>query len=265
MLDLVHARSEFQHYLEPFDCENDKIKLKIIHTDGVVSCASEIARRMKLPEEDIQLAMMIALLHDIGRFEQARRYDSFEPMTMDHAAYGVQLLFGEDPLIRRFVEEDTWDDIIREAIGRHSDYSVGVIEDERMLLHAKLIRDADKLDNCRVKLEDSIQVLLNADAEEAGKQGITDKIWETCKRHLSVRLSERVTKMDYWVSYIAYFFDINFPETWSLIRENNYIDRIIDRIPYSNPDTKQKMEELRQMMHFRCEAAVRKLAGTEYN
>lgn len=263
MLDLTHARSEFQHYLEPFDCENDKIKLKIIHTDGVVSCASEIARRMQLQEDDVQLAELIALLHDIGRFEQARLYDSFEPVTMDHAVFGVQLLFGEDQMIRRFVAEDTWDDIIREAIGRHSDYSVGEIEDARTLLHAKLIRDADKLDNCRVKLEDSVQVLLNADAEEVGRQEITDLIWETCKRHLSVRLSDRVTRMDYWVSYIAYFFDINFPETWSLIRENDYIDRIIDRIPYSNPDTKQKMEQLRQMMHERCEAAVRKLTGTE--
>ena len=34
-------------------------------------------------------------------------------------AYGVQILFGEQQMIRRFVEEDTWDDVIREAIARH--------------------------------------------------------------------------------------------------------------------------------------------------
>ena len=34
---------------------------------------------------------------------------------MDHAAYGVQVLF-EEGMIRQFVPEDTWDDIIRTAI-----------------------------------------------------------------------------------------------------------------------------------------------------
>ena len=44
---------------------------------------------------------------------------------MDHAAYGVDLLFGSRQMIRRFTEENTWDDIIREAILRHSRYEVG--------------------------------------------------------------------------------------------------------------------------------------------
>ncbi len=39
---------------------------------------------------------MIALLHDIGRFEQLKRFDSFLPDTMDHAAYGVKILFNND-------------------------------------------------------------------------------------------------------------------------------------------------------------------------
>ena len=37
-----------------------------------------------------------------------------------------------------------------------------------MLLHAKLIRDADKLDNCRVKLDETIETLLDVSAEEVG-------------------------------------------------------------------------------------------------
>ena len=37
------------------------------------------------------------------------------PETMDHAAYGVQVLFREG-MISRFVPEDMWDDIIETAI-----------------------------------------------------------------------------------------------------------------------------------------------------
>lgn len=35
------------------------------------------AEGLKLSEEDCKLAQVIGLLHDIGRFEQLKRYDSF--------------------------------------------------------------------------------------------------------------------------------------------------------------------------------------------
>ena len=227
------------------DRTDEKIRLKIVHTDGVVHYMTEICRRMNLPEEDCRLAELIALLHDIGRFEQLKRYDSFERDTMDHAAYGVQILFGEQQMIRRFVEEDTWDDIIREAIARHSDFSgYDPSLTSRQLLYVQLIRDADKLDNCRVKLEEPVEVLLGCTAEEVGRQDISPEVWEECLAHTSVHLEKRKTKMDYWVSYVAYFFDIAYKETMDIIREERYVERVIGRIPYENPETERKMREL---------------------
>lgn len=54
--------------------------------------------------------------------------------------------------------------------------------------------------------------------------------------------------MDFWVSYVAYFYDVNFPETFAMIKEQDYVRRTIDRIPYENPDTKKKMAELCRTM-----------------
>ena len=68
---------------------DDKVRLKIVHTYGVVKQSEEIAKRMRLSEEDTELARMIALLHDIGRFEQLKRFDSFlpeRPWIMPHMA-----------------------------------------------------------------------------------------------------------------------------------------------------------------------------------
>ncbi|MDO4976862.1 MAG: HD domain-containing protein [Eubacteriales bacterium] len=248
MIDLQYAYDAFEEYLQAFDQENERIRLKIVHTYGVVHDMKEITKRMGLGEEDCRLAELIALLHDIGRFEQAKRYDSFEPFTMDHARFGVELLFSDDRMIRKFIKEDIWDDIIRVAIDQHSLYELKEIYDERILLHARLIRDADKLDNCRVKLEESLDVLLGMTAEEVGALEISDQIWETCLKEKSILSSDRVTKMDYWVSYIAYFYDINFKETFSIILENDYIPQIFARIPYSNPDTKEKMEIFKEAM-----------------
>lgn len=242
-MDFTKAKEAFSQYLKAYDKEDDKIRLKIVHTYGVVACVEQIAEKMQLAKEDLELAKLIALLHDIGRFEQIRRFSSFEADTMDHAAYGVQVLF-EEGMIREFIKEDLYDGVIRTAIAKHSDFRLEGIKDERTLFHAKLIRDADKLDNCRVKLEDSIETLLDRTAEEVGNEEISSSIYAAAMRGEAIRSPERKTKMDYWVSYVAYFYDLNFRETLEIVRDKNYVSGIIHRIPYRNEATREKMQQI---------------------
>lgn len=242
-MDIEHAKKAFERYLDQYDREDDKIKLKIVHTYGVVRCMNQITKKMGLSKEERKLAELIALLHDIGRFEQLKRFGSFEPGLMDHAAYGAEILF-EEGMIREFIEDSRYDEIIRMAIEKHSAYKLIGISDPCALLHAKLIRDADKLDNCRVKLEDAVETMLDVSAEEVGKQQISPEVLAQVYQKTSIDNKTRNTKMDYWVSYVAYFFDINFPETLEIIQEHQYVDRIIRRIPYSNIDTAKKMRKI---------------------
>ena len=243
-MDFTKAAHVFQEYLKDYDQNNDKVRLKIVHTYGVVKQAEEVCRRRNLDEETVSLAKIIALLHDIGRFEQLKQFDSFEPTTMDHAAYGVQILF-EEGMIRRFMPDDRWDEIIRTAIAKHSDFVLEGVSDPCALFHARLIRDADKLDNFRVKLEDDLLTFMGMPGEEIGALEISPKVYETVFRSSTILSADRITKMDYWVSYVAYFCDISFRVSFDIIEEHDYLNKIIDRIPYSNPDTKQKMENIR--------------------
>ena len=98
---------------------------------------------------------------------------------------------------------------------------------------------------------------MGVDAEIVGAQDISDKIWQTCLERKSILSADRVTKMDYWVSYVAYFFDINFPATAEVILEQDYIARIVARIPYSNEDTREKMCMLRRMAEEHMEQMIR--------
>ena len=262
-MDYKNAKHVFEQYLDGYDRANDKVRLKIIHTYGVVAQSTELAKRMKLSPEDVELAKIIALLHDIGRFEQLKLFDSFLPETMDHAAYGVKVLF-EEGMIRNFVPEDTWDEIIRTAIARHSDFKLeetqlkkaaGQSSGERMILHAKMIRDADKLDNCRVKLTDALETFMGASREEIGACVISPKVKEDAFAGRSIYSPDRVTLMDYWVSYVAYFYDLNFRESLDIVEEHDYVRRIIGRIPYSNPETRETMKELeRRVLRYVREA-----------
>ena len=250
MIDILKAEIAFKEYLKNYDVSDPKIALKITHTYEVLNSAKYIAKKLNLNKEDYDLACLIALLHDIGRFEQLKEYDSYDDtLGMNHAEFGIKLLF-EENYIRKFVEEKDFDEIIYKAIANHNKYKVDFNGfTDREIMHAKIIRDADKLDNFRVKEKESFVALFEEGMNEdkVGKQDITDKIYKTFESHSLILSSDRVTYMDHWVSFIAFIFDMNYDASLEFIKDKNYIDILVDRIDYSNEDTKMKMENIRKI------------------
>lgn len=78
-----------------FNINDEKISHKVKHTYEVVKNAKYICENLKADAINTDLAMVIALLHDIGRFTQAKEMKTFrEDITnYDHATLGVKLLF----------------------------------------------------------------------------------------------------------------------------------------------------------------------------
>ena len=95
-IDREKAKKAFNEYAEKYDSSIEKIKLKIEHTFRVSELCEEIALSLKMSKEDIDLAWLTGLLHDIGRFEQVRRYGTFnDAKSIDHGKLGVEILFLE--------------------------------------------------------------------------------------------------------------------------------------------------------------------------
>lgn len=186
---------------------------------------------------------MIALLHDIGRFEQLTAFNSFDDRKFNHADFGVKVLF-EDGMIRDFLENNEYDEIIRKAIQYHSLYQLPEGLNEKEKLHCQIIRDADKLDNFRVKETCEIETLLDITEEELGKETITEVILETVRNHQCIVSSKRVTHLDCWVSYLAFIFDLNFKSSFRWILERDYLNRNIKRVTYTNSLTIKQMKEV---------------------
>lgn len=246
MISIEKAKEAFENFVHQFDIHDPKISLKIRHTYGVMDACDYLARKLQLPETDHQLALLIGLLHDIGRFEQLKLFNSYDDNLICHAKCGIEVLF-EQGHIRDFIDTDKYDNIIYQAIKNHSAYAIAPGLSEQELLHAKLIRDADKMDNYRVKRDDTIEALLDMSAKELGTYKISDHIFETFASHKTILKNDRKTPMDMWVSFLALFFDFNYAPSFKFILENDYINAIIDRIPYSNPDTAKKMNEIKKI------------------
>ena len=133
----------------------------------------EIAQSLKLKQEDIELAGLIGLLHDIGRFEQLRRYDSFiDSKTIDHAALGIEILFN-DGLIELFEIDKQYYSLIKTAIFNHNKYE---IEPDLIIiyLHCQIIRDGDKIDIFNTGLLESFEAFLNVSQNDLENDMISD-------------------------------------------------------------------------------------------
>lgn len=246
MINFDNAIKAFKDYLKDYDLNNGMIQLKVKHTYGVISLSEYIAKDLKLSKEDIELAKLIALLHDIARFEQAKEFGDFRDYkNLDHADLGVKILF-ENNLIRNFIEDPKYDNIILKAIKNHNKLTIEDVLNERELLHAKIIRDADKTDNFRVKATDKFEDMFNSSKEKLEQDIITDKIYNDFMNNRVIISSERITDMDCWVSYLAFIFDYNFNSGLKYIKEKDYINILVDRIDYKIPDTKNKMEQIRK-------------------
>ena len=96
-IDHLRARAAFDAYVTPYDTANPRIALKVEHTLRVAELSERIAREAGFAPAGIDLAWLCGLLHDIGRFEQLRRWDTFsDAASTSHAALGVEMLFGAD-------------------------------------------------------------------------------------------------------------------------------------------------------------------------
>ena len=71
------AEEAFIKYASQYDLEDPKIRLKVDHTLRVASLCERIAYSLQIPKEDVRIAFMTGILHDIGRFEQVRIYHTF--------------------------------------------------------------------------------------------------------------------------------------------------------------------------------------------
>ncbi|MBO7079956.1 MAG: HD domain-containing protein, partial [Bacilli bacterium] len=143
---MEEAIDKFIEYTNNYLKYGDMIKLKINHTLRVVDLCERIAKSLNLTEEEIYISKIIGLLHDIGRFEQWKQYNTFrDQSSVDHGDYGVEIL-KKDNFIRKFIKDDSYDDIILKSIKYHNKLYLPNDFDEKTETFAKLIRDADKID-----------------------------------------------------------------------------------------------------------------------
>ena len=245
-INIEKAQEEFIKYTENYNLENEHIKRKQDHSIRVMNISKQIAEGLNLSQEEVEVATLIGLLHDIARFEQYTRYATFEDLeSIDHGDYGVQILEND---IRKYIETDKYDKIIKLAVKNHNKYKIedGLTEKEE--LFAKIIRDADKIDI----FYESVDMFWKGKEEEVNNSKISQSILEQFENNTQIKREKGkiIENLEEIVSVIAFIFDINFKASFDILKKEDYINKILNRYEIKDEHSRNAIEKIRKIANL---------------
>jgi len=217
------------------------ILLKEEHTRRVRQEILAIGRALDLSDDDLRLANVIALFHDIGRFEQYARYGTFvDRRSCNHAELGVSILEREG--ILDHCDPSTGGLILR-TIRYHNRAELPREETKRCLFFSRLLRDADKMDIWRVvtdyyhRHEETRNEALELDLPDS--PGFSDGVYGDLINERIVDIRNVRSLNDFKLLQVGWVFDLNFDPTVRFLCARGYLDKIRDVLPAS-----EKIDEI---------------------
>lgn len=260
----------FAEYVRNYDPSDEKIKLKIDHTYRVAGLCQRIAESLGLIESDVDIAWLLGMLHDIGRFEQIRRFGTFnDAQSVDHAEFGADLLFKEG-LIRKFAEgyyeecelvrsgNEEAEQIIKNnehhnkdtgllemAIRQHNKYRVKEALTERQRMFCDILRDADKVDIFKVNADIPMEIIYDVTTEELKNGVITKEVLESFYKKETVLKSVRRSAVDHIVGHISLLFELVYKESYRQAKEQGYIYKLLD-FKSDVPEVNAEFDDMRK-------------------
>lgn len=260
----------FAEYVRNYDPSDEKIKLKIDHTYRVAGLCQRIAESLGLSEPDVDIAWLLGMLHDIGRFEQIRRFGTFNDVqSVDHAEFGADLLFKEG-LIRKFAEgyyeecelarsgNEEAEQIIKNnehhnkdtgllemAIRQHNKYRVKEDLTERQRMFCDILRDADKVDIFKVNADIPMEIIYDVTTEELNNGIITKEVLESFYKKETVLKSVRRSAVDHIVGHISLLFELVYKESYRQAKEQGYVYKLLN-FKSDVPEVNAEFDDMRK-------------------
>jgi len=223
---MEEATKIFNDYYNNFDSSLNGVSRKYDHTFRVVNYAERIAKSLNLSDDDFVLASKCALFHDIARFKQWSEFNTFEDaLSFDHGDEGEKIL--KDLGIN--------DEIILLSTRVHNKISVPEEFDERCKMFSNITRDADKLDNLCVKFPkldsnydvpiEAINSLLNKEMVKNNEKYDDNNLFHILRE-------------------IAFIFDLNFKESFRIIKEDGCLERRLNLLKEANLKDYDKISDV---------------------
>jgi HD superfamily phosphodiesterase len=235
----------FQEYVSQFHSQDVNMQkiydLKAHHTDRVCEIILDLAHSLNLTDDQCILAETIALFHDLGRFEQFRKYGTFaDRNSINHSKLAIEILEQTHRLTNLSEELQK---LIITSISYHNCPNLPSSLTDPLKTYAQLIRDADKLDIYyvvtefyRKKLNGEPTSQEDNNSIELGlidSTSISKAVYNAIMHNQVVLNKDLKTVNDFKVLQLAWVYDLNFPRSVQFLKQKGYLKIILQSIPQS--------------------------------
>ena len=195
----MNVEDIFLDYVADYLNDSELCKYKVDHSFRVRDIAIEIGKSLNLSSKDLALLNICGILHDIGRFEQYRRYKTFvDSDCVSHCNIGYDVL--SDGIIFDKLRLDSVErEIVLCAVLNHGALKVDDSVVGKKKKFVDIIMDADKLDILNNAVLENISLNIGDDA-------ISDAIYKNIFDHEIVNLNKKVSRADricIWFGWIC--------------------------------------------------------------
>lgn len=209
---------------------NMNIRYKEIHCRSTCGQMFYLARHLKLAPEYVRLAKFIGLFHDIGRFEQFRRYGTYKDgESVDHGELGHEVLQAWDKFrcLDRLEQQ-----IIMTAVRCHCQRVLPKDLPQPTLFYTALIRDADKLDIFRIVRKNYERYAEDPHRFDLGvslpdEPVCHPEVVEAVLAGRQVPFDKLVTLDDLRLMQVGWVYDLRFKVSLKRVRERRYVEQIL--------------------------------------
>ena len=228
--DFEGLKRAYRAYVDTYRNEDGVLpvmmQLKLTHTMMVVDNTKRIVKGENFSADEVSSAIAAALLHDTGRYEQLKLYNTFrDSESVDHAVFSYDIA-KEKGFVAGWLHEKE----ILQAVLVHNrrELPPDMISSFAAKI-AKVVRDADKLDIFRV-LEEQIsktdwradsRAFWNLKTEKSPNPAVVQAIME----HRPVDYQDIASLSDFVLIQIGWMInDLNFMTSRKLCRERNHVE-----------------------------------------
>ncbi len=231
------AVNDFEVYVNSFSGltseQQDSFSIKKDHSLRVAGNSRQLAVSMNLGEEDEKVAVLAALFHDIGRFSQIVEYNTLnDAVSADHAVLAVEIL--KDKQFLSNVNEESRN-LVYTIILHHNKFELPRTLDNKEVIHARLLRDADKLDILKVLTDyytgknQTANHMLTWELPKSSK--VSAGVVKEVLAGKLVSKKEVKSETDVKIMQLSWIYDINYKTTVGMILRNRYFDKIYNSLP----------------------------------
>jgi putative nucleotidyltransferase with HDIG domain len=223
MLIITDFYQWFHNYYASFYSADPEImamvRFKEDHSIRVANCARDLAENISLTREEVNLAELCGLLHDIARGEQAQFKTFKDSLSFDHGDRGMVRIEASGILDKL---DSSLKEIILFSIKYHNKLAVPSASPSKTQF-ANITRDADKLDILRT--------LHPIEADHTYSPALI----ELLRTGKNLSYTEVHTQADIRLIRFGWLYDINYSWTLTKLVEEGYTDKLLAALPNESP------------------------------